>query len=622
MQDHPIALSEHLPAHFPRFAHLAFQLDERPALTRRQLLRLTRQLISASSSRDADTLLARAKEASGDDLAAQLLWEMLNYRLDKLPAGLARGLVERRAQLLLILGHAHHKLDQKRQLALDHIQREIGWFSGWEVLCATSDEYQLREEQAWWHEELGALDGGSNGLSAQSERDLIARGFIKLPQQAYRERLREPLIHHLISVEFTPLLELAAMIHLYTGEIGKPAAREVFERRLQMVKAHKPRNKHTALPMRPLYSLPRESTNIYHLVITTEDALEVTESGAVRTERSATARAKLLDDQLLLFDTSLVLKRSGAPDAYMSVQLQQPEQDVLAALMAAIEQLKVDPQVLEHVPRIVAGMFTVAHRDRHLKLTHTGAFWDTESGRRLCQTVGFDPDNKRHRKRIQEARELLCKLILHRQVVTRGPRKTRVEAEWSGPIIQQLQDRLELKIEDREGLAEQQTFQSWLIARELWDMTQSQDKGGMPSFMLLDQRAFQLDESDSTPFNLYWALINRAYLASQTATKISRDGSFQVKLWTLCEWGGVLKDAVKVGRLKQSLCHALDRMVESQLLDGWECPDLKEEGVPLNKLKQESVLTVRFPSDQMEAFPRNARELPEGVDDLSDFLSP
>lgn len=616
-----IALSPQLPSHFPRFAHLAFQLDERPALTRRQLLRVTRQLIS-SGVRDGEALLELTRSVEDQDLGTQLVAEMLSYRLEKLPAPLALGLVERRAQLLVTLAHAHHKLEQKRQLALDHIQREIGWFSGWEALCATSAEYQLREEHAWWHEELGALDAGSAGLSAQSERDLVARGFIRLPQQAYRERLREPLIHHLISVEFAPLLELAAMIHLYTGEIGKPAGREVFELRLQMVKAHKPRNKHTALPMRPLYSLPRESTNIYHLFITKEDALEVTEAGTVRTERSPTARAKLHEDQLLLFDTSLVLKRSGAPDAYMSVQLQEPEQDVLAALVAAIEQLNVDPQVLEHVPRIVAGMFTVAHRDRRLKLTHTGAFWDTESGRRLCHTVGFDPDNKRHRKRIQEARELLCKLILHRQVVTRGPKRTRVEAEWSGPIIQQLQDRLELKIEDREGLAEQQTFQSWLIARELWDMTQSQDKGGMPSFMLLDQRAFQLDESDSTPFNLYWALINRAYLASQTATKISRDGSFQLKLWTLCEWGGVLKDSVKVSRLKQTLCNALDRMVESQLLDGWECAELREEGVALSKLKQESMLTVRFPSDQMEAFPRNARELPEGDDDLSDLLLP
>jgi hypothetical protein len=469
---------------------------------------------------------------------------------------------------------------------------------------------------------LGAVDSRAQNLSAASERDLIQRGFIKLPQQAYRERLREPLIHHLISVEFSPLLELAAMIHLYTGEIGKPAAREVFELRLHMVKTHKPRTKHTALPMRPLYSLPRESTNIYHLFIAKSDALEVTESGAVRTERSASARAKVVDDQLLLFDTSLVLKRSGAPDTYMSVQLQSPEQDVLAALMAAIEQLNVDPQVLEHVPRIVAGMFTVAHRDRRLEWTHAGAFWDTESGRRLCKTVGFDPDNKRHRRRIQEARELLCKLILHRQIITRGPRRTRVEAEWSGPIIQRLQDKLELKIEDREGLAEQQTFQSWLIAKELWDMTQSQDNGGMPSFMLLDQRAFQLDESDSTPFNLYWALINRAYLASQTTTKISRDGSFQVKLWTLCEWGGVLKDTVKVGRLKQTLRHALDRMVESQLLDGWECKELLEEGVTLSTLKQDSVLTVRFPSDQMEAFPRNARELPEDNDLLDDLLDP
>ena len=32
----------------------------------------------------------------------------------------------------------------------------------------------------------------------------------------------------------------------------------------------------------------------------------------------------------------------------------------------------------------------------------------------------------------------------------------------------------------------------------------------------LDERAFELDDSSSTPFNLYWTLVNRAYMSHYT----------------------------------------------------------------------------------------------------------
>lgn len=284
----------------------------------------------------------------------------------------------------------------------------------------------------------------------------------------------------------------------------------------------------------------------------------------------------------------------------MSVLLESPERDVLSALFAATEQLGLEPALLEHLPRIVMGCFTAAHTDRKLfnELTHEGAFWDTESGRRLCKITGFNPENHKHRARVQQVRQLLCKLRLHREVVTTQGKKIRTTVQWEGPLIQPLQDRLEIKREDQEGVGEQQVFQSWLIAKELWNMTQPSSKvGGTPAFMLLDQRAFQMDPTSSVPFNLYWTLVNRAYVDLSRAP----DKPFRLGLETWCAWAGV--EVERPAALRKTLVEALGLMQDHELLVSWRCESLSGSRPPTLKQLREDELEVMFHPSQARVLP-------------------
>jgi hypothetical protein len=517
-------------------------------------------------------------------------------------------LLAQRAALLKTLCQSRLTVVQRQKEALGHCVAQIELLSGFQHWLATEPElYQLHEEQAWWRPD-GEWGGFSQNdafveRNARDARVLTENQFLLLDQADYRTRALPHILRRWLWSDADTLHSLAAIIHFYTGLIKPTKSHEqeiraLREQLLELLPSLDRR--HTALPMRPLYSLPREARNVYRLVKTAEDKLVVSASGTLSGPH-ATARAKLLgEDQLLLFDTALVLKRSGHTDAYMSVELESPEQDVLRALFAATEQLGLEATLLEHLPRIVMGCFTAAHMDRKIfsELTHEGAFWDTESGRRLCNITGFNPDNHKHRARVQQVRSLLCRLKLHREVVTTQGKRVRTSVEWEGPLIQPLQDRLELRREDQEGVGEQQVFQSWLIARELWNMTQpSSRSGGSPAFMLLDQRAFQLDPTSSIPFNLYWTLVNRAYMNH------SRDTSepFSLGIVTWCAWAGV--EIERPAALRKTLVAALNLMTDHELLVTWSCAALSAARTPTLKQLESAQIEVIFHPSQARVLP-------------------
>lgn len=528
--------------------------------------------------------VAQREEMLREDrlLLEQLVWGCVDPDGQTHDEALSLEAMEVRRELLRTLCQSRLPLEARQRQAFELCVRHIELLSGFRRWLATGPrDFQLATPQAWWRAdgEWGSfVDNDAFVQRYISEPETLKRNeFKQIPQQEYRQRALPYILRIWLQLVDDTMLDVAAVIYFYTamGDSSDHSfeLRKLRTRLLQQLPSLDRR--HTALPMRPLYSLPRESRNVYKLVLSKAEDLVVTESGALK-GKHPWARAKLVgEDQLLLFDTALVLKRSGRGDAYMSVELESPEQDVLRALFAATEQLGLKVALLEHLPRIVMGCFTAAHRDRKLfqGATHEGAFWDTESGRRLCQLIGFDPENQRHRLRVQQIRELLCRLKLHREVISSEGKRVRTSVNWEGPLIQPLQDKLELRREDQEGMVEQQVFQSWLIARELWNMTQPSSRvGGAPAFMLIDQRAFHMDPTSSVPFNLYWTLVNRAYIERRTE---SADAPFQIALRLWCDWAGV--DFERPATLKRQLVTALELMVRHELLLSWRCEPLEQD---------------------------------------------
>lgn len=533
--------------------------------------------------------------------------EHLLYGIDELPDGISTDalhqLVETRAQLLRILiDKGNHKQAERQKRGIVFVGEQADILLGFSILCE-SNLYQFGQSEVWWRDDDEFSRNEKFVEEHRHNPERLERSMFDLiSAERYRAVTRNLLLKSLL----THHIEIGAIIHFYTADYHSEAERmEELNEIMDAIMATLPRTRrgsYTALPMLPLYSLPRESQNIYRLVVAKPADLDLGSSGTLRVANSP-ARAKLEgDDQLLLFDTSMVLKRSGAPDSYISIELERPEESVMHALTTAIEQLGIEAHMLEHIPRIVAGIFTAARLDQDKDFTHEGAFWDTESGRRLCKLIGFDPDNHKHRARVQHAREVLSRVILHREVVT-STKQRRTRVDWSGPIIQRLQDKIELKVEQREGIADQQTLQSWLVAKELWNMTRPKKMGGMPAFMLIDQRAFLMDASDSTPFNLYWTLINRAYVEQS----IQPDGSFAVRLSTLYEWAGLEHQAPRntPGRLSKQIVKALEKMREVGLLTQWRCEALTGSKQSSFAKLEEATLEVQFDEAQLQTFPTN-----------------
>ena len=484
-------------------------------------------------------------------------------------------------KLLHALAHSKRTHQERQRAAVNHMLEHIDLYSGWTRQCATSSDYQLAAHEAWWRPG-NLFENEKLRQELRQEKLLMSHGFLKLSQESYRHRIREDIIQTLLldPTQHT-LLKLGALVSLYTEEKSRPLKINQVISELMTGWSYRSQRSHTAIPMKPLYSLPVEANNIKHFYLSRLEELTPQPGGTVRGKlpraRAKVYRQELAPEraQMALFDTDLVLKNSGQPDAYITLDFEQYGPDAVQTLVAAMRQFDVEATVFEHLPRIVAGMFTAAHLDKRLQLGHSGAFWDTESGYRLCQLVGFNPDNHKHRRRVQDARHLLTEFVLHREILTKQGGNQRKSVSWSGVLLQPLKEQITLQIEDRYGLSEKHTFQSWLLASELWHMTQLEEDGGTPAFMLIDRRAFELDERSSVPFNIYWTLVNRAHIAGHDMDSLE---PFSLRFATLYKWAALEHGgAPRVSRLAETIRQALNLMVEHGLLLSWSCEELEED---------------------------------------------
>lgn len=520
----------------------------------------------------------------------------------------------RRAELLTELSMMHLRAAERRHRALALVLDQVNFFTGWEQLCHGESMYQLGAQRPWWRPGHFVETERMRDSLKGDETALRESGFVQVPREVYLERVRIPIIRLMLVTSQDCMVDVAGIIALYTASRqerqGMAQLTEDLRQTLHLSVLSRLERQGSAIPMKPLYSLPRESHNLSAFFVSRKrDALEVdSEKGVIRGELRG-ARVKVTEDrdgeqQLLFFDADLVNKESGSGDAFISIRLEEKQSAALDALMKGIEQLDIDPNVLEHLPRITAGIFAAAQRDRKQKFSWPGTFWDTSAGARLCRIIGFDPENKRHRKRIQDARKILETIILHREIRSRDASGKKVTMTWSGPLIEARKGELKLRIEDREGMSEQHRYQSWSIARELWEMVEPEIGGGAPAFMILDQRAFQLSDRSSRPFNIYWTLVNRAYMGAYTKVQEDRvkpDGSFSPRIGTVYNWAG-LEGRERPYRIKQYLREALDAMVVHGLLDRWECEELgSKSNVNLDELKLARLLVV-FSADQLTSF--------------------
>jgi hypothetical protein len=593
-----IYLLENMPPTTDTFVEAAASLDKQP-FTRAAILAATAALIDLPP---VQLLTMQAAEEEGPEA---LVLRFLRHGLDAkqtvhLPARWREELVACRADMLNLLSDASHFGPQKRAgRAIDHFIKKVDILCGLNLLH-NSGLYQFDSKQTWWRDGrffVSNEDAVEQLVAKNDLRSLHKYGFEQMPQKQYRERLRPNLLALLFAQGQG--IELAAIIHFYTGSLnaGEDHSKQISKLVSKLTAALPSQDGgYASIPMFPLYSLPRETHNLYRLSVA-----DFEDEADTKVLRAGTGRAKLSPDKedLILFDKQLIFKDSGHADQYMSVEMDNPDHSVLRALVAAIEKLELQPEVMEHLPRIVAGIFQAAWRDKNKPFTHRGAFWETESGRRICELVGFDPDNQRHRARVQQALFVLSRLTLHREIVYPGRKKKTVQ--WSGPIIQKLKDKIDVNEEDQEGVTSQQTFQEWLVAVELWDVIQPSDPVHSPMFMLIDRRAFRLDASDSNPFNLYWTIINRAYMDKS----IHGDGSYSVSLKVLLEWAGIEHDhkKTKAVRLRAYLKGILERFVQVGLIKRWACDVLSNEE-PVGFIALEGAqLMVWFDNEQLNNFP-------------------
>ena len=592
--------------------------------SRSKLLQRTRAVLAASGGGGATGDVPPQSGAAGQDEHDALVLDFLGQGSSSTTQSRAwrAKVLSHRQQILKILSHGHKRLDERYEGARKHVAEHVEFYSGWDGVVQAGGEYQLEQERPWWRSGDPLLNHSEVLTHGSDERALEASGFRRIDRSVYVERVRHTMMRHLLAdLDRRPkeLYWAARMMSLYAMEqrlFKKVGLRTLIKNHTTVLLStcqEALARQHALLPMKPLYSLPREANNISKFFVSRAEDLRPDPERSIVRGALDRAGVKVVTEhggqRALFFDADLVTKKSGQQDAYISLELATPQADILGALMKAIEQFAVEASVFEHLPRVCAGMFAAAHRDRKLQFNYPGTFWDTESGNRLCRIIGFNPENPRHRRRVQDARLLLQNFLLHREVKGRDDKGRRVEIKWSGPIIEARRAKLELTTDQREGMSDHHLFQSFSISKELWEMTLPEDQGGSPSFMLLDERAFALDDRSSLPFNIYWTLVNRAYMGAYTQIdqdRVQADGTFHPRLWTLHDWAGMENTYVKAKRVRQRFIEALELMVEHGLLISWRCEALQEERrqASLEELKRARI-SVRFSQEQLENFPES-----------------
>lgn len=525
-----------------------------------------------------------------------------------------------RHRLLHTMAKMHYTLAERRKRFESQVVEECEFWAGWLRMCHSGEHYQLRDRKPWWRPGDPILDIHVIEDLERDPRKLKREGFELLSQGVYRERVRVPVLRerlarpHELCEELIWAARAAVLLITPKRDWRRYGIPGLVSRRIDELAAlcqQAIANQRARIPMKPMYSLPRESNNMASFFSERSITLDPSRQHAradLEHARVTMGTTSSGQQQVLFFDRELTNRKSGSQDAYISVTLPETMPDVLSALFSAIEQLDVDPNIFEHVPRVCAGMFAAAQRDAYLECTREGGFWDTETGYRLCRMVGFDPDSQYHQHRVTQVKHLLRNITLHRALKSRGDDPSTHEKYWSEPIIQPLESTISLKPHQRDGLSGHHTLRGWLISLDLWRMTQVQERGGTPAFMSIDERAFQLDRSSSLPFNLYWTIINRAYISSYTMDTerrrlLEEQGYLRVGMRTLYNWSGMEAGTARAGRVRKKIREALEAMRHHGLLLDWSCEQLTcERPVSFEELMT-SELHLNLCQEQVEVLP-------------------
>jgi len=520
-----------------------------------------------------------------------------------------------RGELLKLLCMSTRANKQRRVLATEHILDELDFWGGWDKLVAEGSAYQLGEARPWYKPgDFWMVWAELQELAHDDARE--AEGFTRIDRNVYIDQIKRPVSYELLHQGIS-LSRAARAICLFTLSRSERSfvfgaceavQKSLLYRASSLVKQHT-----TSIPMRSLYSLPKELRNLASFTSKMGLSIQVGEKTSV-TNPETSGRAILVEGEeesgqrLLFFDPKLVSRRSTREgrlaDQYIELDAEflrsHNRPSVLDTILEAIELLPIDARLLEHVPRVTAALFSAAQRDRKLDFAHSGTFWDTDVGTRLARLSGFNPDNHRHRAIVQDVRSLLEQIILHREIKTEEG-----YASWSGPLIQSMKDRVELRPDQREGLSLHYTFKAWSIAKVLWDMVTPKESGGTPSYMSLDERAFRLDDRSSIPFNIYWTLINRAYM-----DRLAADGSLTISIKVIYEWSGLEGRFGRPHALSKKLRECFDLMVEHGLLRTWRCDAIMPDssGLLFEDLLEETIV-ITFGQAQLESL---EHLLPEG----------
>jgi len=266
------------------------------------------------------------------------------------------------------------------------------------------------------------------------------------------------------------------------------------------------------------------------------------------------------------------------------------------------------------IPRIIAGMFLAATHDSDLGLSmlQPGQFLDAESGRRLTDIVGLDGEQNRQVKRVRAVRDWLTKIQLVRELRSTRPNE---RISWSGPIVHRLPDEITVTEQLPDGLSRSRSkIFIWRLSPELWNLRTM--GSGAEDYMLLDQKAFQLDQglqmTTSEPFNLYWTIVQRAYKAASARNPEERfdaDGRFRPRAAMLYRWSGMelRSDERHPHRIRARMRDYLVKMVEKGLVINWSCPYLESDEEHFQREKFAHVrISIQLPSSLLMFLPQDA----------------
>jgi len=525
------------------------------------------------------------------------------------------------------------KADERLREARKHVLGHIELYTSWHALLddpsdPTARAYQLHGDGAWWKpsEDLTWLEHElPEDLAAAAARGegavghMASRGYQWVDQSTWQKRVKDALVFGLATVNDSErVAEVVRWIVVLTAPRFKLSPEmwpelelgpKLLGAELRTLYMGITRRKMVSIPRKPLAVLPMEVDNMSRFASgifppATPDPGDERSLGVANSGKGARLRLTGgAEPALLLTDRSLVKK--ATPDTFIKIPLSAgaPTEDPVGALVHSLAGFSELGRIqradhLAHIPRVVAGVFMLAHRDAlgPGDTVAPGEFLDTGSAHRLTRAIGLDATDRRARERVAMVRHWLTQIQLVREVVeVVGGR--RIKTHWMGPVLTELSDRYRIG-EDLdaplaptgaggEGQSGKKAPEELRFVREelmpfrlapvLWRM--SEHDSGTSEFMLLDHRAFELDDafasSTSAPFNLYWTIVQRAYMAPAAHDPADRmvDGTFGVMAKTLFRLSGIedVHHGAKRGRAYDKLALYLDLMIDKGLIADWSC---------------------------------------------------